>query len=111
MHIHAWNSPPDYKLNMLYPGNPYITEYPDEIIDQKVKSLKDFLENRFETQILSNRSGRWATDERYFKVLTKYGIQIDCSVAPQMDLSKIPGKTVEIIIFNILANLIELMSS
>lgn len=61
MHIHAWNSPPDYKLNMLYPGNPYITEYPDEIIDQKVKSLKDFLENRFETQILSNRSGRWAS--------------------------------------------------
>lgn len=43
MHIHAWNSPPDYKLNMLYPGNPYITEYPDEIIDQKVKCLKVFL--------------------------------------------------------------------
>lgn len=51
MHIHAWNSPPDYKLNMLYPGNPYITEYPDEIIDQKVKSLKDFLENRFESPV------------------------------------------------------------
>ena len=93
MHIHAWNSPPEYQLNMLYSGNPYITEYPDEIIDQKVKFLKEFLENRFETQILSNRSGRWATDDRYFKVLAKYGILADCSIAPQMNLSKIPGRS------------------
>lgn len=93
MHIHAWNSPPEYELNALYPGNPYITEYPDQIIEQKVQYLKKFLEDRFETKMISNRSGRWATDDRYFKVLTECGIQVDCSVAPQLDLSKIPGKS------------------
>lgn len=93
MHIHAWNSPPEYELNMLYPGNPYITEYPDDIIVKKVKYLKKFLEDRFETEMISNRSGRWATDDRYFKVLAECGIRVDCSVAPQLDLSKIPGRS------------------
>ena len=93
MHIHAWNSPPDYELNMLYSGNPYITEYPTEIMNEKIEFLKNFLEDRFETKMLSNRSGRWATDDRYFEILSRYGIQVDCSVAPQLNLSKIPGRS------------------
>lgn len=91
MHIHAWNSPPQFDVVNNYGGNPYITEYPKEIMYEKVKYLKSILENQFETDILSNRSGRWATDISYFEILDDLGVKVDCSVTPQMDLSGIAG--------------------
>ena len=91
MHIHAWNSPPDYNLKNIYGGNSYITEYPEEIMQKKVHELMYVLQNRFEMKITSNRSGRWATNDTYFHILKDEGIEVDCSVTPQLDLSKIPG--------------------
>lgn len=91
MHIHAWNSPPEFELKNIYGGNPYITEYPKEIVEEKVHELMCFLQDRFEMDITSNRSGRWATNDSYLQVLKQEGIKVDCSVTPQLDLSKIPG--------------------
>lgn len=91
MHIHAWNSPPKYILENQYGGNPYITEYPDSVINEKVSGIVNVLRERFDLPIISSRSGRWATDKRYFSALVKSGIKVDCSVTPDMDLSDIPG--------------------
>lgn len=94
LHIHAWNSPPDYQLKSAYNGNAYITEYPDEIIQEKISFLSNLLSNRFECTISSARSGRWATNESYFDALLKENITVDCSVTPQMDFTNVPGTTV-----------------
>ena len=91
MHIHAWNSPPKYDLPRNAGGNSYITEYPAEIIDQKVGYLADNLSELFEVSITSNRSGRWATNETFFEALKNHGVKVDCSVTPELDLSGICG--------------------
>lgn len=91
LHIHAWNSPPDYLLSDVYHGNSYITEYPDDVIINKVAYLTELLSVKFDTSIVSSRSGRWATNEIYFKALVQAGIKVDCSVTPEIDLSMLPG--------------------
>lgn len=91
MHLHGWNTPPEYTLEDRYGGNPYVTEYPAEIIEQKVITMMDLLQDRFKTPVISHRSGRWATNDTYFDALVRNGIRVDCSIIPGMDLSKIPG--------------------
>lgn len=91
MHLHAWNTPPEYELENRYGGNPYITEYPPEIIDAKVQTMMQLLRDRYEMPILSHRSGRWATNEVYFDSLARHGIRIDCSVTPGVDTSPLAG--------------------
>lgn len=93
MHIHAWNTPPIYELDDNFGGNSYISEYPSEIIFQKVKFITQYLNERFELPITSARSGRWATNEAYFLALQKNGYTCDCSYTPEIDLSKIPGQS------------------
>ena len=94
MHLHAWNSPPIYTLNDIYGGNPFITEYPKEIVYEKHIFLKQLLEERFQMPIISYRSGRWATNKELFEVLEEIGILVDCSVTPGITHSRIPGCTV-----------------
>ena len=93
MHVHAWNSPPDYELKGLYSGNPYITEYPREIIFKKHALLKQLIEERFGVTPVSYRSGRWATSEDLFSVLEELGFIVDCSVTPGV-FHNAPGNTV-----------------
>lgn len=91
MHLHAWNTPPEHELENRFGGNPYITEYPPEVIDEKVATMMQLLQDRYEMPILSHRSGRWATNEAYFDSLARHGIRIDCSVTPELDLSNLAG--------------------
>ena len=91
MHLHAWNTPPEFPLENRYGGNSYITEYDEDIIRQKVSTLGSLLSQTFEIDITSNRSGRWATNEVYFHSLVDQGVFVDCSVTPGLNLSKIPG--------------------
>lgn len=91
VHLHAWNTPPAYDLENRHGGNPYITEYPAEVMDQKVQTTLELLRERFGMEIITHRSGRWATNSTYFDILAKHGIKIDCSVTPQLDLSRISG--------------------
>ena len=91
MHLHAWNTPPEYELVNNFGGNPYITEYPEEIIDAKVATMMALLQDKFQCPIVSHRAGRWAVNEAYLKSISRHGIRVDCSVTPETDLSRIPG--------------------
>lgn len=96
MHIHAWNTLPMYTLENRYGGNSYITEYPDEVIYQKLKWITEFLQDRFEMPMKSARSGRWATNAVYFSSLTELGYIGDCSMTPGFNLSTIPGYSMNV---------------
>ena len=87
MHLHAWNTPPDHDLGSLNPnpGAPYLIEYPEEVMDSKIATMTSLLENVFERNIQTHRAGRWATDQRYFKLLHDRGYRFDCSVTPHID--------------------------
>lgn len=83
MHLHAWNNPPAYSLtenDYLY--QPYLIEYPTNIIEKKVNILTQILEDTFQIKMLSHRGGRWSFDERYAKILIDHGYLVDCSVTP-----------------------------
>ena len=96
MHLHAWNTPPDFALNSHNPnpGAPYLIEYPDEVMNQKISTMTTLLESTFERKIKTHRAGRWATDERYFELLHKYGYSFDCSITPHVNWGNKPGESV-----------------
>ena len=95
MHLHAWNTPPDFELGSQNPnpGAPYLIEYPYEVMDQKILTMTALLESTFERKIETHRAGRWATDERYFELLHKYGYGFDCSITPHVNWSNKPGES------------------
>lgn len=94
MHLHAWNSPPGYELKQKHKGNPYITEYPAEVIREKHKYLKELIVKRFGVTPVTYRAGRWATNEVLMQMLEELGFLVDCSVTPQISHSQNPGCTV-----------------
>ena len=86
MHLHAWNSPPLVPLTRDdYTFQPYLTEYPDDTMTEKVKVMTDTLESTFGTKMVSHRAGRWGLDTRYVKILIEAGYRVDCSVTPHRD--------------------------
>lgn len=96
LHVHAWNNPPEYCLKEVYnnPGAAYITEYPYEIMLQKAKVTYDLLSQITGMPIVTHRSGRWATNDQYFRVLGEIGIKYDCSITPHIDWSGNPGMSI-----------------
>lgn len=93
MHLHAWNNPPKYELKKITDERPYLIEYPEDIMEKKIKTLDELLTKKFGVKPISHRSGRWALDERYLKLISKYGYKVDCSVTPNVDWSKKLGAT------------------
>ena len=93
MHLHAWNSPPLYKLPIANDGQPYLIEYPKNIMEEKVKFLTDLIYEKTGIRPISHRAGRWAMNQEYFNIIGKYGYKIDCSVTPGIDWSHIVGRT------------------
>lgn len=92
MHLHAWNSPPEYNLTQDdYSFQPFLCEYPVEVIDKKVRYMTELLRDRFSMEIVSHRAGRWAMSDDYFRVLKENGYLIDCSVTPGVDWSRTMG--------------------
>ena len=96
MHLHAWNSPPEFKLDnpLDKPEAPYLIEYPTEVMEEKIDFLTKLLSDTFETPMKTHRAGRWAMDSRYFSLLEKYGYIADTSVTPLIDWSNNTGATV-----------------
>jgi hypothetical protein len=83
MHLHAWNSPPLVHLtNDDMRHHPYLTEYPLEVMREKIAFMTELLEARFGLKMLSHRAGRWAFDARYAQLLVDFGYIADCSVTP-----------------------------
>lgn len=92
MHLHAWNSPPLVPLtgDDFY-FQPYLIEFPDHVMRQKIRTLTGLLEDRFDQEIVSHRAGRWAFDGRYAAMLLDEGYRVDCSVTPGKDWRGNPG--------------------
>jgi hypothetical protein len=92
MHLHAWNSPPLHPLtDDDFRYQPYLIEYPEQVMKEKIKTLTRLLEDRFDQQMISHRAGRWALDGRYAAMLLDEGYRVDCSVTPGVDWRGSPG--------------------
>jgi len=92
MHLHAWNSPPLIPLTADdYRYQPYLTEYPDDVMRQKIDFISKLLEDRFQVPITSHRAGRWGFDDRYARILMEKGFLVDCSVTPHVSWRNNPG--------------------
>jgi len=86
MHLHAWNSPPLFNLTDDDGRHkPYLIDYPDDILENKVKLITQLLEETFNIKMRSHRAGRWALNEFYVKVLIENGYHIDCTVTPRVN--------------------------
>ncbi len=69
MHLHAWNSPPTEPLTADdWRHKPYLIEYSDAMMREKVDYMTRLLEDTFQTKMVSHRAGRWAFDERYARL-------------------------------------------
>jgi hypothetical protein len=86
MHLHAWNSPPIWPLtDDDFRHQPYLVEYAEFVMQEKIHFMTRLLEDRFDTPIVSHRAGRWAFDGRYAAMLLAEGYKVDCSVTPGVD--------------------------
>lgn len=89
MHLHAWNSPPAYDLKEeANIGHPYLSQYPDDIMYQKIAELTRIIEERIAIRPTSHRAGRWVIDQRYISYLKQLGYTVDTSVTPHVNWKK-----------------------
>ncbi|HEX9389797.1 MAG TPA: hypothetical protein VF928_00650 [Usitatibacteraceae bacterium] len=89
MHLHAWNSPPLEPLTEDdFHHQPYLIEFSERMMREKIKAMTGLLEDRFNQGVTSHRAGRWALDGRYAAMLIDEGYQVDCSVTPGVDWSR-----------------------
>ncbi|MCM1262178.1 MAG: hypothetical protein NC313_05610 [Butyrivibrio sp.] len=93
MHLHAWSTPPFYELPIEEKGAPYLIEYPDEIMEEKIITMTEIIKQRTGIVPVSHRAGRWATDSRYFSMINQYGYLVDCSVSPHINWKSSVGMT------------------
>src|SRR5262245_14484232 len=92
MHLHAWNSPPLVPLtDDDFFHQPYLVEYPDEVMRAKIGAMTRLLEDRFDQPVLSHRAGRLGFDRRYARMLLDEGYRVDSSVSPNLDWRSTPG--------------------
>lgn len=95
MHLHAWNTPPEYSFSTFNSpkGAPYLIEYPYEIMEQKISNMTSLLEDTFGVRMETHRAGRWATTSQYFELLKKFGYRYDCSITPHVNWKNHPGES------------------
>lgn len=93
IHLHAWNNPPHHPLDRKHPGQDYLIEYPADVMEAKYRTLHDKLAAVRGVAPTTHRSGRWAMDDRYFGLLERFGVTVDCSYTPGLDWSRNMGAT------------------
>ena len=93
IHVHAWNNPPFYELGSKYNGNPFLIEYPNDIMIKKFKCTYDLIKSRLGIEPISHRAGRWMMNDEYFDILNKFKVKVDCSYTPHVDWSRTYGQT------------------
>ncbi len=85
MHLHAWNNPPIKPLTADdYAHLPYLIQFPEPVMRDKIACITDRLEDVFGVKMLSHRAGRWAFNENYARLLVEHGYRVDCSVTPHV---------------------------
>ncbi|WP_130836652.1 deacetylase [Lachnoclostridium sp. Marseille-P6806] len=93
MHLHAWSTPPEAPLARSTPAREFLIEYPEEVMEAKIRTMTECLTARFGVRPVSHRSGRWIMDERYFRLLRRFDYLVDCSVTPLVSWEKTQGAT------------------
>ena len=53
MHLHPWNSPPLTDNDPKYQA--YLIEYPESVMNDKIRFMTELLERRFERKMVSHR--------------------------------------------------------
>ncbi|CAO95124.1 polysaccharide deacetylase family protein [Erwinia tasmaniensis] len=92
MHLHAWNSPPLFDLTGDdWRHKPYLIEYPEDNVREKVIYMTRLLEDTLQVKMRSHRAGRWAFNAFYAQLLIEQGYQVDCSVTPRVNWQFSPG--------------------
>jgi len=92
MHLHAWHSPPEYHLTADdYACQPYLPEYPEPVMRDKIAFLTDLIARRFGARPISHRAGRWGFDARSARLLSAQGYRVDSSVTPYISWHRHPG--------------------
>lgn len=94
IHVHAWNNPPLYQLDRKYEGNPYLIEFPLDIMKKKFSITYSMIKEKIGVAPVTHRAGRWAMNGDYFKILEEFNIKVDCSVTPGISWSKSAGATI-----------------
>ena len=85
MHLHAWDTPPLSRLTHDdMSTHPYLIEFTDKVMREKIRVMTDLLETTFAVKMLSHRAGRWSFDTRYMSMLVDEGYEVDCSVTPRV---------------------------
>lgn len=85
MHLHAWNTPPLIPLTSDdFRYQPYLMEYPADLIREKVRVMTDHLFTHTDVRAVSHRAGRWGLNETYARALVEHGYVVDCTVTPSV---------------------------
>lgn len=96
MQLHPWSTPP---LVALTPDDhrfrPFMVEYPDSVMREKIRTLTGTLEETFGLKMVSHRAGRWSFDERYARLLIDEGYRVDCSVTPLVTWERVKGDPIQ----------------
>jgi hypothetical protein len=92
LHLHAWNTPPfEPVTDDDVRHHPFLTEYPEPLMREKIERLAGELEDTFQQSLYSHRAGRWVFDGRYARLLRERGFAADCSVCPGVDWGSTKG--------------------
>lgn len=92
MHLHAWDTPPLSPLtNDDIRYQPYLIEFPEQVMREKIHILTSELEQTFGVRMRSHRAGRWALNAAYARLLAEKGYCVDCSVTPHVSWRHIKG--------------------
>ena len=92
MHLHAWNQPPLIPLtDNDFHHQPFLIEYPDPVVRDKIACLTTRLEDTFQIPMTSHRAGRWAFNDTYARMLLEHNYRVDCSVTPGINWSHMKG--------------------
>lgn len=92
MHLHAWNTPPMIALTEDdFKYRPYLIEYPENVMRDKIVTMTDLLEDVFGEKMVSHRAGRWSFNEIYARILVELEYRVDCSVTPHYSWKHTPG--------------------
>ena len=93
MHLHAWHCPPHHPLtDDDYRHHPYLIEYPEPVLREKVRVMTELLEDIFGTKMRSHRAGRFGFNAAYARALVDNGYVVDCSVTPGVSLRQWRGR-------------------
>ncbi|MEE3368093.1 MAG: deacetylase [Planctomycetota bacterium] len=92
MHLHAWNQPPLIPLTENdFRHQPFLIEYPDQVLRDKIACLTACLEDTFQIPMVSHRAGRWAFNDIYARALLEHNYRVDCSITPGISWSHMKG--------------------